>query len=279
VIEFARPGGSHVDQYFLVSSSGEEYGPTDLPGLLQWARDGRVLRQTLIRKAEATPVPAATLPELAAFFATPPPISIPPFVTVVELPAEFRSWDFIESAWELVRPHWIPLGAIFFITIAITAVPYLGPCVFAIIGGAIYVGINRAILGMLAGKAPTVGMMFEGFDRVGQAFLANVVVSVLVGFGIVLCIVPGVILGLMWMFVSLILAETDLDFWPAMKASADLTSGYRWELFCLMLANLVVILIGILACCVGILLAQPVVMTSMALAYRFLQTRQAGKTA
>jgi uncharacterized membrane protein len=198
---------------------------------------------------------------------------------VVALPAEFRSWDFIGLAWDLVKPHWIPLSAIFFIVTAISVVPYLGGCIMFIIGGAIYVGVNRAILGMLAGRPPTVGMMFEGFDRMGQAFLAHLVVGLLVGLGILFCIVPGVILGLMWMFFSLILAETDLDFWPAMEASADLTAGYRWPLFCLMMANLVVILLGVMACGVGIFVAEPVVFTSMALAYRFLQARHAAKVA
>lgn len=265
-----------MDQYFVVAPDGTEYGPTDLPGLLQWVREGRVLGQTLIRKAAAAPVPAATLPELAALFAAPPPVVVPP---VIGLPSEFRSWDFITKAWELVKPHWLPLGGMFFIATAMGAVPYLGACVMLIIGGAIYVGINRAILGMLAGRPPDVGMMFGGFDRLGQALLANLVVAVCVAFGMTLCIVPGVILAIMWMFVSLVLAETQLDFWPALKASADLTAGYRWQLFCLMLANIVVLLLGLLACCVGVFVAQAVMMTSIALAYRFLLARQTGRTA
>lgn len=268
-----------MDQYFVVAPDGSEYGPTDLPGLTQWVREGRILAQTLIRKAGATPVPAIQLPELAVLFAAPPPVAIPPFATVVELPSEWRSWDFIGKAWDLVKPHWLPLAAMALVATVMGAVPYLGPCVMFIIGGAIYVGINRAILGVLAGKPPDVGMMFSGFDRFGQAFLAHLVIMVCVGVGFVLCIVPGIILALMWMFVSLVLAETQLDFWEAMKTSADLTAGYRWPLFCLMLASIVVILAGLVACCVGVFVAQPVVMTAMALAYRFLQAQKTKATA
>jgi hypothetical protein len=268
-----------MDQYRVMSADGKEYGPVDLPGLLQWVRDGRVLPATLIRRGEAEPVAAASLPELAVVFSTAPPIAIPPFVTAVPLPAEFKSWEFIGSAWDLVKPHWLPLGAITLIQVAIGCVPWLGGCVMFIIGGAIAVGINRAILGMIAGKPPTVGMMFEGFDRFGQAFLASLVVSVLVAIGMVFLIVPGVILAIMWMFVNLVLAETELDFWPAMTASADLAAGHWWELFCLMLACLVVAILGLLAFCVGILIAAPVILTSIALAYRFLQSRQSMKTA
>ncbi len=268
-----------MDQYRVVSADGKEYGPVDLPGLLQWVRDGRVLKATLIRKGEGAPGAAEFLPELAVAFSTAPPIAIPPFVTVVPLPTEFKSWDFIGSAWELVKPHWLVLGAMTLILGAIGCVPWLGGCVLFIIGGAISVGINRAILGMIAGKPPTVGMMFEGFDRFGPAFLATLVVAVLVAIGMVFLIVPGVILSIMWMFVNLVLAETELDFWPAMQASAELAAGYWWELFCLMLACFVVAILGLLAFCVGILIAQPVILTSIALAYRFLQARRSMKTA
>jgi uncharacterized membrane protein len=268
-----------MDQYFVVSPDGKEYGPVDLPGLLQWIREGRVLRATAIRKNGADPIPAELLPELAVVFSPAPPQAIPPFVTAINLPLEFRSWDFIGQAWELVKPNWLPLAAMFLIIGLMGAIPYLGGCAMLIIGGAIYVGISRAILGMIAGKTPNVGMMFEGFDRFGQAFLGTLVSGLLIGLGTIFFIVPGIILAIMWMFLSLVLAETNLDFWPAMEASANLTAGYRWELFCLMLACLLVGLLGMLACCVGIFVAQPVIFTAIALAYRFLQGRKAAKAA
>jgi uncharacterized membrane protein len=167
----------------------------------------------------------------------------------------------------------------FLILTVMGVVPYIGGCVLFVIGGALYVGINRAILGLVAGQPPTVEMMFKGFDRFGQAFLATLVVALLVSIGMMFLIVPGVILAIMWIFVSLVLAETELDFWAAMQASAKLTSGYRWELFCLCLACFVVALLGLLACCVGIFIAEPVIFTTIALAYRFLQARQVGRTA
>lgn len=274
-----------MDQYFVVSSDGKEYGPVDLPGLIEWVRQSRVLRTTLIRKGAAEPVAADTLPELTAAFAPAPATPSPSAFTAMPLPTEFRSWQFIGQAWELVKPNWLPLGLMFLIVSAMGAagafpfggVKYSGSCLFFIIGGAIYVGINRAILGLIAGKPPTVGMMFGGFDRFGQAFLAMLVTGVLIGLGTILCIVPGVILMIMWMFVYLVMAETDLDFWPAMQASAKLAEGRWWELFCLLLACLVVALLGVLACLVGILIAEPVIYTAIALAYRFLQAEKAAK--
>jgi uncharacterized membrane protein len=179
----------------------------------------------------------------------------------------------------VVKPHWLTLAGMFFIQFAIGCVPYLGACAQFIIGGAIAVGIWRAILGMIDGRTPGVGMMFEGFDRFGDGFLAYLVRAILVFLGYLCLIVPGVILSLMWAFTFPVLAETQVGFWEAMHRSAVLTEGYRWRLFLLALACFLVILLGLIAACVGIFLALPVSVTAFGLAYRFLQARKTPRVA
>ena len=262
-----------MDQYWVQSPDGREYGPVDLGGLMQWVREGRVLPSTPVRKNADAAVAASLLPEVSGLFVPAAP-ALPPIATTVVLPAEFSAWGFIGQAWGLVQPHWAPLGAMFLILTALSAVPYLGGCISFLISGTLMVGINRAILGMLAGQPPTIEMMFSGFDRFGQAFLLSVVSGLLTLLGLVALIVPGIILALMWLFGYLILAETSLDFWAAMQKSADLTRGYRWQLFTLMLACIPVLLLGLICLCIGVVVAMAVVCTAIALAYRFLQARQ-----
>jgi uncharacterized membrane protein len=263
-----------MDQYRVVVPSGKEYGPVDLPGLIKWVSEGRVTATTLIRKNQDEPVPASALTELGATFSPPPSATVPPMVTSVALPGEFRSWDFIGQAWDLVKPHWLPLGAMFLILSCIGAVPYLGGCVYLVLHGTLMIGVYRAILGMLGGRPPTIDTMFSGFDRFGQAFAAGLVIAILVGMGLFLFIVPGIILALMWFFTFPIMAETDKDFWAAMQASQELTKGYRWSLFCLCLANIPIVIVGFLCLCVGVCVAEAVVFTSFALAYRFIQKQK-----
>jgi uncharacterized membrane protein len=128
---------------------------------------------------------------------------------------------------------------------------------------------------MIDGRRPTVGMMFEGFDRFGDAFLAYLVRSILLVIGFALLVVPGIILSLMWVFTFPVIGESSLGFWEAMRRSAVLTEGYRWRLFLLALACVPVLLLGLIALCVGIFVALPVCMTAFGLAYRFLQARKA----
>ena len=264
-----------MDQYLVIGPDGKEFGPVDLAGIQQWIREGRVLKGTYLRKNGGPAVAAESLPELAETFAPPPPAApTPPIATVVPIQTEFKSWGFIGQAWDLFKPHWVIFCVMFLILGIVGAIPYVGPCLSLIIGTTLMVGINRAVLGLLAGRTPTVEMMFSGFDRFGQAFLAGVVISMLVCVGLVFLIVPGIYLAIMWSFTNLVIAETNQDFWTAMQTSAALTKGYRWEVFCLCLALFVVGLLGFLACCVGILAAQPIGAIAFALAYRFLQSKQ-----
>jgi uncharacterized membrane protein len=273
------------EQFWVTGADGKEYGPVPLETLTRWIREGRIVANSTVRTETSPKSEARLRPELAAFFlatgaapvagaqgAAPPTPAVP-------LPSEFRVWEFIGAAWSLVKPHWLPLAAIFFIQFAIGCVPYLGACAQIIIGGAIAVGIWRAILGMIDGRPPGVGMMFEGFDRFGDGFLAWFVRSVLVALATLCLIVPGVILSLMWVFTFPVLAESQVGFWEAMHQSAVLTEGYRWRLFLLALACGLVILLGFIAACVGIFVALPVCVTAFGLAYRFLQAKKAPRAA
>jgi uncharacterized membrane protein len=264
------------DQYWITGADGKEYGPSALANVVQWIRERRLIATTRVRRNDGPWVEAASLPELAACFrpdgvaAAPASAGGAPII----LPSEFRAWAFIGQAWDLVKPHWLPLGAIFFIQMAIGSVPYIGTCIQFVIGGAIMVGIWRALLGMIGGRAPQVGMMFEGFDRFGEAFLAMLVSTILIGLGFIALIVPGIILAVMWIFAFPVVGETNLGFWEAMRQSAVLTEGYRWRLFVLLLANVLVILLGVLCLCIGVFVAEAVCLTSLGLAYRWLQQRK-----
>src|SRR5262245_38160476 len=154
-----------MDQYWVVAADGKEYGPADLETLRQWVREGRIVQATHLKKADGSVVYAGKLPELADLFPArdaaqaatpgqaPPPQPLP---VSTPLPTEFRVWEFIGRGWDVVKPHWLVLAGMFFILGAIEGVPYLGPLASFIIGGALMVGIWRAILGTIGGRKPDV---------------------------------------------------------------------------------------------------------------------------
>ena len=278
-----------ADEYWVTGPDGKEYGPASLDNLGQWIRQGRVAPSTRIRKGAGPAVVAADLPEVARYFAAQQgaasPATAPGGAAAAALgassaggraalPSEFRVDAFYGGAWNLVRDNWLVLAAMFFILMAIGVVPRIGCWVSFVISGPLMVGIWRAVLGMIDGRKPTVGMMFEGFDRFLESFLACLVSTILIALGFLCVIVPGVILAIMWEFTFPVLAETRLGFWEAMHESAVLTEGYRWSLCLLGLVSVALVILGCLALGIGVFFALPMAFTAMGLAYRFLQQKK-----
>jgi len=96
--------------------------------------------------------------------------------------------------------------------------------------------------------------------------------------GLILLIVPGVIIGLMFMFSTFIVIDRELGPIEAMKESYRITSGntyritsgYKWRLYGLLLVLVLINLLGLLALIVGLLATIPITMLALTHAYRVL---------
>ena len=84
----------------------------------------------------------------------------------------------------------------------------------------------------------------------GAALLTGIVVM----FGFILLIVPGVILALMFAFVKFIVIEHKLNPIQAMKESARITKGHKWKLLVFVLLICLINLISIGLLFVGVLI-------------------------
>jgi uncharacterized membrane protein len=98
----------------------------------------------------------------------------------------------------------------------------------------------------------------------------SILLALAVAIGFVLLIVPGIIFGLMFMFATFIVIESELGPIDAMSESHRLTRGYKWHLFGLVLLLLLINLLGLLALIVGILVSIPVSTFAFVHAYRVL---------
>lgn len=101
---------------------------------------------------------------------------------------------------------------------------------------------------------------------VGTSLLAGVIILL----GFVLLIVPGIIAGIMLMFVGYLVIEEGLGPIAALKKSAALTKGNRWKLFQLALLAIGLNILGLLALLVGLFVSVPVSFLMTVHAYRTL---------
>jgi uncharacterized membrane protein len=97
---------------------------------------------------------------------------------------------------------------------------------------------------------------------------AYVLVFVITIIGFILLIVPGLILSVVLSFTLMLVVDRSLGPIEAMKESARLTRGHRWNLLWLFLAFVGINILGVLALLIGLLITIPVTTLALVHVYR-----------
>lgn len=97
--------------------------------------------------------------------------------------------------------------------------------------------------------------------------ITHIIVAVGVVFGFVMLIVPGVIMALGWSFVGIVIVDKNLGYVEAIKASWRLTYGYKLDLFIFFILLWLLNLVGLLACCVGIIVTHAISTGALIIVY------------
>lgn len=101
--------------------------------------------------------------------------------------------------------------------------------------------------------------------------LAGIVLGIILILGFVLLIIPGIILSLIFAFTLYLVVDRGLGPIAALKESARLTKGNRWNLLLLTLAIILLNIVGLIALVVGLFVTVPISALAMIHAYRTLQ--------
>ena len=270
--------------YKIIGVDGKEYGPVSLQQLRQWVTEGRINAQTRTQPDGATEwCLLGALPELADLFGTAagaPPTEPPvtPLANGDALAAELLARDYqinighcLSRSWTLIKANfWLLVGASFLGTLiaAGCGIPCIGPIIGLVIGGPMMGGLYALYLKQLRGQPSSLSDAFVGFSTLFvPLMLAHIVSGLLTGLGVLLCVVPGIYLGVAWLFTLPLVTDKHLDFWPAMELSRKVIHQHWWKLFGLVLVAGLVSIAGVLACVVGIFVTIPVAFGAIAYAY------------
>lgn len=120
---------------------------------------------------------------------------------------------------------------IYLAIMSVASFSYIGQL---LIDGPMTVGYILFLIVICDYRQADLNNLFKGFDRFVQTMLAGLLVSLAVGFGTLLLIVPGVIVALGFsMTFFIMIDEPDITGVDAIQASWEMMKGHKWELFCL----------------------------------------------
>lgn len=270
------------DQFMfnIIGADGSKYGPVAVDQLRQWIHEGRVNGRTQVQADGATEwKPLADFPEFAGLFAragtgappqrpsltAPPPATPPPdpdqlVAEVLARNPRIEIGHCFSRAWTLVtEKFWLSIGVCFVCSL-VANVPLLL--------GVAHAGMFWFFLKRIRREDAKFDDAFAPFSVCFvQALVAGLVFSLLVSFGVILCIIPGLVFAALWLFTWPLLMDKRLDFWPAMEVSRRVLWPNVWGILGLLLMSLLVMLLGELCLCVGVFVAFPVIIAAQAYAY------------
>ncbi|MFC1866448.1 YciC family protein, partial [Chloroflexota bacterium] len=175
-----------------------------------------------------------------------------------------------ENGWRQLWKYFLPLFLILIISGLISLptavneidnnliVPVLG--FFAVlygifIEGPVAFGVSYASLKAARGDRLTVVDMFAAFRNYLNAVLASLLTGMIIAFGLILLIIPGIIFACKLAFTPYLVVDRKMEVIEAMKTSWRMTDGHAMEVFGIALLAIPVCVAGFLLFGVGIILS------------------------
>lgn len=206
--------------------------------------------------------------------------------------------ETLAEAWNAMTEHWaVAIGG--YLLFMLLAGISIATCIGAVLLVPVFTwGISALTLNIVDGDAE-IGDLFAGFNRYGDALLANLIVmfasillslpSVMLQVGAVALDVPS--LNSLGMLVGWIIALTvtvrlylapfyivdqEMGGMEALRASWEATQDQRLTVILLVIVSSLVAFAGIIVLLIGVLFTAPMAMVMWAVAYRQLEPLEAG---
>src|SRR6056297_2602501 len=139
-------------------------------------------------------------------------------------------------------------------------------------------GVIKIILDMTRDKNYRFLDLFLQAKLIPKFLVSTIIYDLIVTVGFLLLIVPGIIWAIKFELFPYFIVEEGMGPIEALKASSQITSGDKWNLFLLGLLLLLINVLGFLALIVGMLVTYPLSMLAMAYAYIHLKKAKFSKT-
>lgn len=203
----------------------------------------------------------------------------------------FTIGDALSNAWRITKSNFLFLvGVVVILFVIQFALGWIGEyfsrevawlgAVFSIITLLIQVLLNvgaiAIVLKLVDGVQPKFTELFTTTKPYLQFVFVTILMSIIVGVGFILLIIPGIMLAIGLQFATYLVVDKGMGAVEALKESWEITKGMKWKLFGFALVIWLVNIVGLVLFGVGMLVTIPLTMIAMAYVYRTLEKQTGG---
>jgi hypothetical protein len=222
------------------------------------------------------------------------------YARIVGTGRSFAIGDVISRGWNVVSANLgLAIGAAaltMVVLLVASVIPCVGSIVNLVIQGPMIAGLWVIFLKLHRTGSATFEDLFAGFQMFLPLFLVTLVQTLItmvamipamglfflggvlskesealgimvMAVGALVGIVPAIYLGVSWVFSLPLVVDKKLDFWPAMELSRKVVAKRFFNVFGLLICVGLIAIAGLIALCVGIFVAIPLGIASLAAAY------------
>ena len=193
----------------------------------------------------------------------------------------FSIQEALSAAWAAFKSRFGFFVGLVLLFWALTAIPQLGiqkiennwlavplAVIILLFEYFLSAGMTRIFLTVADGGHAKIGDLFSGGPVFVPYVLGSILFSLIAVAGFFLLVIPGFIVTIMFMFFGFFIIDKGMGPVEALKASAALTKGVRWQLFGFALVLVLLNMAGALLLFVGLLVTLPVSWLALATVYR-----------
>ena len=138
-------------------------------------------------------------------------------------------------------------------------------------------GMYHMALKQLRGEPIAVSDVFSCGNLIAPLIIASLLVSLGTSFGAIFCLLPGMLLGALWMLTNPLIVDKGLGAVEAMQASFNAIKPVMWSALGYMIVLSLASCLGMIGCGIGVLFTLPLFPLGMAIVYRdFFPERSGG---
>ncbi len=180
--------------------------------------------------------------------------------------------DSFKTAWSVFKKEWITVYAVELLPMAVvfiynifmgtteegSALSVVWMLAYMVIQFIVSMGLIKAYLEIIRGKKVSMETFSSVAPKILKYIAAQFLMILIVLGGFLLFIIPGIIFSIKFMFTPYLVIDKDMGPIEALKASAKMTDGVKWDLIGFMSAVVVLMYSGALALLVGLIITIPV---------------------
>ena len=180
---------------------------------------------------------------------------------------QFDFCQLLGNAWEVLKKNLSPLIGgflVYVLLLSVGNVVYIGGL---IISGPLMFGLFRMSQLAIRGESIDFMVLFSGFQRFLDCFLANLLISVFTVIGGLFCILPGLLIAVLYMPAYLFIIDRNQNFWEAMESSRQMVMANLMPWILLAIILWAINLAGVMCCCIGWVVTGPLSFLVITMAY------------